>query len=168
MRVHASSSSSVGFAATNKPMNMQECSAAFLSIDIQFLRSANKPLSHVHNHLFLLLLSAFSWPEASDPARPPTPVTPMSPCLPRSLSDSGTRHRLDFVSLVCVTLNQLFSFVRRLEEAHLGDNGAARALLRGQWRAVRIRVAIKHVVCQRPLPRYIHFIPESDSLKNEL
>jgi len=45
-----------------------------------------------------------------------------------------------------------FSIVRRLEEAHLGDHGAARALLRGQWRALGVRVAIKHVVCQRPLP----------------
>jgi hypothetical protein len=39
------------------------------SIDIQFLRSANKSLSHVHVHLLLLLLlSALSWPGASDPA----------------------------------------------------------------------------------------------------
>ena len=37
------------------------------SIDIQFLRSANKSLSHVHL-LLLLLLSALSWPGASDPA----------------------------------------------------------------------------------------------------
>jgi hypothetical protein len=58
------------------------------SIDIQFLRSANKSLSHVHIHLLLLLLlSAFSWPGASDPAPysshpyPPTPVT-LSPVPP--------------------------------------------------------------------------------------
>ena len=36
------------------------------SIDIQFLRSANKSLSHVHVHLLLFLL--LSWPGASDPA----------------------------------------------------------------------------------------------------
>ena len=58
------------------------------SIDIQFLRSANKSLSHVHVHLLLLLLlSAFSWPGSSDPApyschpHPPTPVT-LSPVPP--------------------------------------------------------------------------------------
>ena len=61
--------------ATNKPTNMQECTAAFLSflyqhsIGLAWCQYSlhNISLSHVHIHL-LLLLSALSWPGASDPA----------------------------------------------------------------------------------------------------
>ena len=69
------------------------------SIDIQFLRSANKSLSHVHVHLLLLLLlSALSWPGASDPAPyscHPYPLyrLPILPTHARAHTHTGTHTR---------------------------------------------------------------------------
>ena len=82
-RKSAASSSSDGWQPRTSPRTCKSARQRS-SIDIQFLRSANKSLSHVHVHLLLLLLVfAFSWPEASDPApyschpHPHTPVTPI-------------------------------------------------------------------------------------------
>ena len=67
-RKSAASSSSDGWQPRTSPRTCKSARQRS-SIDIQFLRSANKSLSHVHVHLLLLLLlSALSWPGASDPA----------------------------------------------------------------------------------------------------
>jgi hypothetical protein len=66
-RKSAASSSSDGWQQRTSPRTCKSARQRS-SIDIQFLRSANKSLSHVHVHLLLLLLSALSWPGESDAA----------------------------------------------------------------------------------------------------
>ena len=67
-RKSAASSSSDGWQPRTSPRTCKSARQRS-SIDIQFLHSANKSLSHVHVHLLLLLLlSALSWPGTSDPA----------------------------------------------------------------------------------------------------